>query len=46
MVFAAEQIGKSAAGGIYSILGTDGKITQSAEVTAVQQLSLCLSFSL
>lgn len=46
VLFPAEQIVESTAGGIYSALGTGGKPTHGSEVTAVQQLSPCLSFSL
>lgn len=46
MLFAAEQIVESTAGGIYSTSGTDGKPTHGSEVTAVQQLYPRLSVSL
>lgn len=45
MLFAAERIVESTAGGIYSTSGTDGKPTHGSGVTAVQQLSPRLSFS-
>lgn len=46
MLFAAEQIVESTAGGICSTSGADGKPTQGSGVTAVQQLYPRLGVSL